>query len=350
MNINLISDTVTRPTAAMLEAMMQAQVGDDVFGADPSVNALETKVAALFGHEAALFCPSGTMTNQIAIKCHTQPLDEMIVEENSHVYQYESAGFGFHSGISLQLIKGQHGIMSAEQIASLIRPVHDWLPISKLVVVENTVNRAGGNYYTLEQLVPISQLCRSRGLAIHLDGARIFNALCETGDTPAEIGALFDSVSVCLSKGLGAPVGSVLTGSSEFIRQARRVRKVFGGGMRQAGYLAAAGMYALDHHVERLKVDHMHAQLLAASLSTLPIVTDIRPVKTNIVIFDLDEKVVKGNHFIEMLKQKDVLVSGFGPQTIRMVTHLDVSSEQIDYVGKVLKSDFRGFKCLKRVL
>jgi threonine aldolase len=339
-NINLISDTVTRPSSGMLEYMMGAEVGDDVFGADPSVNALESKVAAMFGHETAVFCPSGTMTNQIAIKCHTQPLDEMIVEENSHVYQYESSGFAFHSGISLQLVKGEHGIMRAEQIAPLIRPVYDWLPITRLVVLENTVNRAGGNFYTKEQIAPISKLCRKQGLAFHLDGARIFNALCETGDTTQEIGALFDSVSVCLSKGLGAPVGSVLTGSAEFIRKARRVRKVFGGGMRQAGFLAAAGTYALDHQVERLKEDHRHAQSLAKSLEACHLVTYIRPVKTNIVIFDLDEQAIKGVDFIENLRLKGILASGFGPQTIRMVTHLDVSSEQIDYVCKVLKSDF----------
>jgi threonine aldolase len=338
MMVNLISDTVTKPTAGMLEAMFNAEVGDDVFGADPSVHALEQKMADMFAHEAALFCPSGTMTNQIAIKCHTRPLDEMIVEENSHVYQYESAGFAFHSGISLQLVKGEDGIMNADQVKNCIRPRYDWLPLTKLVVIENTVNRAGGAIYSRAQMAPISDLCREQGLAIHLDGARIFNALTETGETPMEIGSLFDSVSVCLSKGLGAPVGSVLIGNRTFISEARRVRKVMGGGMRQAGYLAAAGIYALDHHIDRLKEDHLHARMLSQALREVSGVVNIRPVRSNIVIFDLDPAFMSGEGFIHRLKEGGILVSGFGPQTIRMVTHLDVSGEQIDYVCSVLKS------------
>ncbi len=336
MIINLMSDTVTRPTPGMLDAMFSAEVGDDVFGADPTVNALEQKVAKLFGHEAAVFCPSGTMTNQIAIKCHTQPLDEMIVEENSHVYQYESAGFAFHAGISLQLVKGDHGILKAEQVRNCIRPLYDWLPRTKLVVIENTVNRAGGAVYKLNQIEPISSLCRSEGLAIHLDGARIFNALAETGDSTLEIGALFDSVSVCLSKGLGAPVGSVLTGSQSFIKEARRVRKVMGGGMRQAGYLAAAGIYALDNHIDRLHEDHRHARQLSDTLSLLTWIRNLRPVQSNIVIFDIDPDFMTGQAFIECLRAQHVLASGFGPQTIRMVTHLDVSFDQIGQVCEIL--------------
>jgi threonine aldolase len=336
MTINLISDTVTRPTQGMLEAMYSAEVGDDVFGADPSVNALEQKVAELFGHEAAVFCPSGTMTNQIAIKCHTKPLDEMIVEENSHVYQYESAGFAFHSGISVQLIKGEGGIMCVDQVRESIRPLYDWLPRTKLVVLENTVNRAGGAVYNQSQIEPVSTLCRSEGLSIHLDGARIFNALAETGDSPHAIGALFDSVSVCLSKGLGAPVGSVLTGTQSFIKEARRVRKVMGGGMRQAGYLAAAGIYALDHHINRLHEDHKHARQLSDTLGLLSWIQNIRPVQSNIVIFDVDADFMTAKKFIERLKEDHILVSGFGPQTIRMVTHLDVSSDQIGKVCEIL--------------
>lgn len=335
--INLMSDTVTKPTSGMLRAMIQAEVGDDVFGMDPTVNLLEEKVASMFGHEAAVFCPSGTMTNQLAIKCHTQPLDEMIVEENSHVYQYESAGFAFHSGISIQLINGDQGIMSADQIEAVIRPRYDWLPHSRLVVIENTVNRAGGNYYSLDQLKTISHLCQTKGLAVHLDGARIFNALCETGDSPSDIGRLFDSVSVCLSKGLGAPVGSVLVGNRDFIQLARRFRKVFGGGMRQAGYLAAAGIYALDHHIGRLVEDHHHARILAGTLTDCNYITNLRPVKTNIIIFDLVPNAMNAENFIKKLKDKGVLVSGFGPKTIRMVTHLDVSRAQIESVCKILK-------------
>ncbi|MGI9159406.1 MAG: threonine aldolase family protein, partial [Saprospiraceae bacterium] len=279
--INLISDTVTKPTAGMLRAMWSAEVGDDVFRGDPTVNALEAKCAALFGHEAALFCPSGTMTNQIALKVHTRPLDEVICDENSHIYQYEVGGYAFNSGIGIQLLRGHHGILDAGMIAAAVRPPYDWLPRSTLVVLENTCNKGGGSYYSLENFREIRRVCLEKGLALHLDGARIFNALVETGDSPESVGREMDSISVCLSKGLGAPVGSVLIGSKPFIAEARRVRKALGGGMRQAGYLAAAGIYALDHQVERLQEDHLHARMLAATLSAQDWVTDIRPVRTN---------------------------------------------------------------------
>lgn len=335
--INLISDTVTKPTPGMLQAMMSAEVGDDVFGEDPTVKALEEKVAALFGKEAALFCPSGTMTNQIAIKVHTRPLDEVICEEGSHVYQYEVGGYAFNSGVGINLIAGEYGKVTAAQVAGAIKPLYDWLPQSRLVVLENTCNRGGGSYYNLDEMRPISDVCRERGLKLHLDGARIFNALVETGESPAEVGALFDSVSVCLSKGLGAPVGSLLAGDAELIRQARRVRKVMGGGMRQAGYLAAAGIYALDHHVERLIEDHRRARQLAEAVSALPFVENIRPVQTNILIFD-----VKPPHtaatFLTALEANGVKATAFGPQTIRFVTHLDFTADMATRSVRVLQT------------
>ncbi|GJM33016.1 MAG: threonine aldolase [Saprospiraceae bacterium] len=337
MEINLTSDTVTRPTPGMLEAMMAAKVGDDVFGEDPTVNALEAKIAALFNKEAALFCPSGTMTNQIAIKTHTQPLDEMICDEYSHVYQYETGGYSFNSGIGVNLIQGSNGKITAEQVAAAIKPVYDWLPLSRLVVLENTCNKGGGSYYTIEELAPISQLCRERDLRIHLDGARLFNALVETGESTQDIGPLFDSISICLSKGLGAPVGSLLIGNAAFIRQARRIRKVMGGGMRQSGFLAAAGIYALDHQVDRLKEDNDHAKKLGKVLTELPYVAMVRPVQSNIVIFDLNAPEDSAS-FLEKLAAKKVKAVAFGPQTIRFVTHLEVSELMIDRTIEVLRS------------
>lgn len=334
--INLISDTVTKPTAGMLRAMMTAEVGDDVFREDPTVSALEEKCAALLGHEAGLFCPSGTMTNQIALKVHTRPLDEVICDEMSHIFQYEVGGYAFNSGIGIQLIQTPDGILDAALVEAAVRPLFDWLPRSTLVVVENTCNRGGGSWYPLERIRAIREVCRRRGLALHLDGARLFNALAESGNTPAQIGAEVDSVSLCLSKGLGAPVGSVLTGSRAFIAEARRVRKAMGGGMRQAGYLAAAGIYALDHHVERLPEDHRHARRLAAALAELPYVTNIRPVQTNIAIFDLAAPATPA-HFLEYLGANGMRASTFGPQTIRMVTHLDVNAAMIERAVEILR-------------
>lgn len=336
MTIPLLSDTVTRPTPGMLEAMFHAEVGDDVFREDPTINALEAKCAGLFGHEAALYCPSGTMTNQIALKVHTRPLDEVICDEMSHIFQYEVGGYAFHSGIAVNLLHGENGILTPELVEAAVRPRQDWLPLSRLVVIENTCNKGGGSIYSLERIRGIRAVCQKHGLALHLDGARIFNALVETGDSPASIGAETDSISVCLSKGLGAPVGSVLTGSRAFIAEARRVRKVMGGGMRQAGFLAAAGIYALDHHIERLTDDHAHARMLAAALSELPWVGGIRPVQTNIVIFDLAPPLTPAV-FLEYLKKNGIVASAFGPQTIRFVTHLDVSREMVERVVEVLR-------------
>lgn len=337
MIINLMSDTVTKPTSAMLKAMFAAEVGDDVFGEDPTVNALETQMAKLFGKEAALFCPSGTMTNQIAIKVHTRPLDEVICDEYSHIYQYETGGYASNSGIAINLIKGTNGKITAEQLETVIKPVQDWLPISKLVVLENTCNKGGGSYYTLDEIRPIREVCDRRGLLLHLDGARLFNALVETNEPPKAVGEVFDSISICLSKGLGAPVGSVLIGDQAFIRQARRVRKVMGGGMRQTGYLAAAGIYAVDHHIDRLKKDNERARRLGEVLENLDFVKTVRPVKTNIVIFDL-KKPFTAESFLATLKGKDILAVPFGPQTVRFVTHLDVTEEMIDRTIETLKS------------
>ncbi len=336
MTINLISDTITQPTPAMLEAMMAAEVGDDVFGEDPSVNALQEKVAAMFGKEAALFCPSGTMTNQLAIKVHTRPLDELICDKDSHVYQYETGGYAFNSGVAVNLIDGTYGKITAGQVEAAIKPVHDWLPLSRLVVLENTANKGGGSIYTLDEIKPISQLCRQRSLQLHLDGARLFNALVETGEDTKEVGALFDSLSICLSKGLGAPVGSLLIGEADFIARARRFRKVMGGGMRQAGYLAAAGIYALDHHVERLKEDHRRAKVLGRTLEALPWVAAVRPVQTNIVIFDLAAP-LKADSFLAGLAGQGILAAPFGPATIRFVTHLHFDDKMLERTLEVLQ-------------
>jgi threonine aldolase len=320
--INLISDTVTRPTQAMLEAMMKAEVGDDVFRQDPTINALEKKVASMFRKEAALFCPSGTMTNQIAINIHTQPLDEVIAHQLSHIHQSEGGSYAFHSGVSVTLLPGEKGKITVEQVEAAIKPEYDWTPRSTLVVLENTANIAGGSIYRKEEIAPIADFCRSHGLGLHLDGARIFNALVESGDTTEDIGNLFDTISVCLSKGLGAPVGSLLLGTEAMMKKARRIRKIMGGGMRQAGYLAAAGIYALDNHVERLKEDHKRARDLAKALEKVSFVENIRPVETNIVIFDVIPPYTASS-FLKKLEDNNILAASFGPQTIRLVTHLD---------------------------
>lgn len=336
MIVDLRSDTVTRPTPGMLEAMIGAKVGDDVFGEDPTVAALEEKTAALFGMEAGLFCPSGTMTNQIAIKCFTQPLDEVIADETAHVYRYEGGGIAFNSAASVRLLYGDRGRLTAGLIEAAINPDNIHYPRTSLVVLENTVNRGGGSYYTLEDIEPIAHVCRLKKLRLHLDGARIFNALAETGDDAKSYGRLFDGISVCLSKGLGAPVGSVLLGADDTIRHARRVRKVLGGGMRQAGFLAAAGMYALDHHVTRLKEDHAHARQLAGVLQELPFVRHVMPADTNIVICGLDET-HPAEDFVKNLSAHGILCNTFGRQLIRFVTHLDVTSQMVSYATEVLR-------------
>ena len=284
MIVDFRSDTVTKPTKPMLEAMHSAPVGDDVFGEDPSINALEEFAADLFGMEKAIFCPSGTMTNQIAIKCHTQPGDEVICDELSHVYQYEGGGIAFNAGASVKLLQGDRGRITANLVEQNIQPDDVHRPVSSLVVVENTSNRGGGSCYDFTELEKIGTLCKQKNLAFHIDGARLFNAIVVKKENPKQYGELFDSISICLSKGLGAPVGSLLLGKQDFIKKARRVRKVFGGGMRQAGSLAAAGLFALKNHVERLSEDHDHAIQLNHMLTSLPFVSEILPVETNIII------------------------------------------------------------------
>ena len=336
MEINLMSDTVTKPTQGMLDYMMKAEVGDDVFGEDPTINQLQHRLASMFGHKAALFCPSGTMTNQIAIHAHTGSLSEMICEKSSHVYQFETGGYAFNSRIAISLLEGSEGKIQADQVASAIKPLYDWLPKSELVVIENSCNASGGSYYTLEEAESISKVCFENGLKLHLDGARIFNVLVETGDSPVDWGVLFDSVSICLSKGLGAPVGSVLMGDEEFIQQARRLRKAMGGGMRQAGILAAAGLYALDNHIERLKEDHSRAKQIGYWLGSFSYVAQVRPVFTNIIVFDLKYPVTS-DIFLEALGKEGVKAVSIGPSTIRFVTHLDFTDKMMDRLGSILK-------------
>jgi threonine aldolase len=280
--IELRSDTFTQPTQAMLNAMFAAKVGDDVFGEDFSINELEAHVAEMFGMEAAVFCPSGTMTNQIAINVHTRPGDEVICEQGAHVYFYEGGGIGRLSGCQARTIAGDRGRITAEQIATVINPDDVHRPRTRLVCLENTCNRGGGSTYSMQQIKAIRALCDEQQLSLHLDGARIFNAIVANNESPRDYGKIFHSISVCLSKGLGAPVGSVLLGTSDFVKQARRTRKVLGGGMRQAGYLAAAGLYALKNHVERITEDHNHAKMLAEALNQTSWVKQVLPVETNI--------------------------------------------------------------------
>ena len=336
MIINLISDTVTKPTKNMLDFMFAAEVGDDVFKGDPSVNALEKAAADLFGKEAALFCPSGTMTNQIAIKTHTQPMDELICDKDSHVYLYENGGYAYNSGIAISLIDGQYGKITASQIEASIKPDFDWLPNSKLVVLENTCNKGGGSYYTLDEITPIHQVCQAKNLKLHLDGARLFNALVETEESTQEVGSYFDSISICLSKGLGAPVGSVLIGDPSFIKRARKFRKSMGGGMRQAGYIAAGAMFALKNNVARLKIDNDRAKHIGNVLEEQDYVEKVKPVKTNIVIFDLAQN-ISTEDFLKKIGEFGIQASAFGPRSIRFVTHLDISQEMMDKIETSLR-------------
>jgi threonine aldolase len=327
--IDLRSDTVTKPSPAMMEAMFNAEVGDDVLGDDPTVIALEKMMAGMFGKEASVFCPSGTMTNQVAIKVHTNPGDEVICDVMSHIYNFEGGGIGFNSGCSVKVIQGNNGRMKPGQVLACLNPpdnVH--YPFTKLVVAENTSNKGGGSIYKYADLEAISQICKDKNLKYHLDGARLFNAMVETGEKPEDFGRIFDSISICFSKGLGAPIGSVLIGNQEFITRARRVKKVFGGGMRQAGYLAAAADFAIKNNIPRLKDDHLRARKLGEFLSTLTYVTEVLPVESNIVIFSIDKRRT-GDEMIKLLADKGLWVVGFGPQTLRLVTHLDFDDEKL---------------------
>lgn len=335
--IDLRSDTVTKPSKEMLAAMIQAEVGDDVFGEDPTVKRLQEKLALDFGMEEALFCPSGTMCNQIAMNVHTRPLDEIICDKLSHVYYYETGGYAFNSGCSIRLIDGDKGRITAGQVEENIQADFDWLPVSKLVVVENTCNKGGGAVYDLGELKKIAKLCKERGLKLHLDGARFYNALLASHTQIKDYWGLFDSISICLSKGLGAPVGSVLLGDKVFIKRAKKVRKAFGGGMRQVGILAAAGLYALENNIAKLEEDHQHAALLANELKERAYISKVVEPQTNIVIFDLNKDVAV-QHFLDYLKSREVLAVQFGPQTVRMVTHLDIDRTSVNKVLEILKA------------
>ncbi|RLD77260.1 MAG: threonine aldolase [Bacteroidetes bacterium] len=335
--IDLRSDTVTRPTPEMLDAMFSAKVGDDVFGDDPTVKELESKTGKMFGMEAALFTPSGTMANQIGINVHVQPGDEVICDETSHIYNFEGGGIAFNSGASVRLIHGDRGRITAEQVQECINPDNEHYACTKLVSIENTANKGGGSCYDLTEVKKISQFCIENKLGFHLDGARLFNALVKTGDSPEGYGTLFDSISICLSKGLGAPIGSVLMGNTNFIKKARRVRKKFGGGMRQAGYLAAAGIYAIDHNISRLKDDHDMAKEIGKVLQKCSFVEELMPIETNIIIFKLNDK-YNDTQFLHLLEEKGILAVGFGPQTIRFVTHLDFTENMLGEVFRALKT------------
>ncbi|WP_405566420.1 threonine aldolase family protein [Polaribacter sp. Asnod6-C07] len=338
MVIDLISDTVTKPTSEMLAAMMNAKVGDDVFKMDPTVNALEQKAAKMFGMEDALFFPSGTMANQTAIKLHTQPGDLIIADKYAHIYNYESGGAAFNSGVTCKLIDGKRGMFTANQIEEFaaVKP-QIYLPFTKMICVENTTNKGGGACWDFSELEKIKQVAQKNNLAYHLDGARLFNAMVAKNETPKQYGALFDTISICLSKGLGAPIGSLLLGSKKDIAYALRLRKLLGGGMRQVGFLAAAGIYALDNNVERLAEDHKKAKEIAAVLETCSYITKIEPVETNILIFYVDDKIGADN-FIDKMAAKNILLTPMGEGKIRIVTHLDYTDDMHEILLKELKA------------
>ena len=320
----------------MLAAMMSAKVGDDVFGEDPSINELENLSAEMFGMESAIFCPSGTMTNQIGIKCHTQPGDELICDESAHVYQYEGGGIAFNSGASVKLLQGDRGRINAAQVKAAINPYDDHKAHTSIVCIENTSNRGGGSCYDFEEIKQIQKVCRENNLKFHLDGARLFNALVEKNETPKQYGEVFDSISICISKGLGCPVGSLLIGKKDFIKKARRLRKVFGGGMRQAGFLAAAGIYALKNQVNRLKEDHQHARQLATSLEQKNFVKMVLPVETNIIIFELNDSIT-APALVGKLKEENILGYAISAKRVRLVLHLDVTKEMVDRTIEVIE-------------
>jgi threonine aldolase len=335
--IDYRSDTLTKPTAGMLAAMHSAKVGDDVFGEDPTVNELESYSASLFGMEASLFCPSGTMTNQIAIKCHTQPGDEVICDHLSHIYQYEGGGIAFNSGASVRLLEGNFGRINAQQVENAINPDDVHKPITSLVSLENTANRGGGTCYQFNEFQLIKEVCLKNNLKLHLDGARLFNAIIAQKEKPADYGKVFDSISVCLSKGLGAPVGSVLLGNKDFIKKARRIRKVFGGGMRQAGIIASGALYAVQHQVDRLQEDHDHAQMILSALKQKDFVGTINPVETNIILFE-----VKGRFTAKELEKKlldqGIKTIAMTSTQIRIVVHLDITPEMVAETIRVIES------------
>jgi len=336
--IDYRSDTITRPTPEMLHAMMSAKVGDDVFGEDETVNALEAKIADLLGKEAALFCPSGTMTNQLAVNVHTHPGDEIILSSIAHIYYYEGGGIARNSGVSACLLDGDRGRFTAKDVLDHINPTDDiHRPLTRMVAIENTMNKGGGAVWDLNEIKKIAAVCRTHQLKFHIDGARLFNAVAETGIPVLEYAQEFDSVSICLSKGLGCPVGSLLVGEKDFINKARRVRKVWGGGMRQAGFLAAAGIYALDHHVERLAEDNRKAKQLGEVLQALPFVESVLKVESNIVIFNLKPEVSVAD-ILARLEENQVYGFGIGKNQVRLVTHLEITDQMLEETIQVLQS------------
>lgn len=337
MMIDYRSDTVTKPTPAMMEAIMKAPVGDDVFGEDPSINSLEKLGAELFGMEAGLFCPSGTMTNQIAIKCHTQPGDDVICDSTAHVYQYEGGGIAFNAGASVRLLSGDRGRITVAQVYEGINADDVHKPHTSLVCLENTSNRGGGSCYEMSEMKAIRKICDENGLILHLDGARLYNAIVAKDEDPKEYGQVFHSISVCLSKGLGCPVGSILLGNAATIKKARRIRKVFGGGMRQAGFLAAAGIYALQNHVERLRDDHEAAQKIATALAGSKIAGTVLPVETNIIIFEVLAPYTPKT-LVEKLKEQGIYGYAISPTQMRLVTHLDITPEMVEKTIQVFQS------------
>ena len=338
MIIDLISDTVTKPTPKMLESIMNAKVGDDVFKMDSTTNELQKKAAAMFGMEDALFFPSGTMANQTAIKLHTQPGDKLFCDKYAHVYNYEGGGAAFNSGVTCKLIDGDRGMFTAKQLQEAISGRSDiHVPYSSLVCIENTTNKGGGACWDFSELEKLQKLSKQNNLAFHMDGARLFNALVAKNESAKQYGALFDTISICLSKGLGAPIGSILLGSKLHIAKALRIRKLLGGAMRQVGFLAAAGIYALDNHVERLAEDHKKAKEIGRVLEEVTYVTKVEKIETNIVIFYVDDKIGDTN-FIQQMASKNILLTPMGEGKIRIVTHLDYTNEMHEILLKELKN------------
>ncbi|WP_299100502.1 low specificity L-threonine aldolase [uncultured Winogradskyella sp.] len=335
MIIDLRSDTVTKPTKEMLEAMMSAQVGDDVFREDPTVNELEARLAKMFGKDKALFFPSGSMANQIAIKLHTNPGEQVICDKYAHIYNYEVGGVAFHSGASCKLIDGNRGMFTATQVEEAINPPEYYYSQTSLVEVENTTNKGGGACWDFNEFENIKKVCKSNNLGFHIDGARLWNAMVAKNESTLQYGHTFDTISICLSKGLGCPVGSVLIGDKDIMKQSLSLRKLFGGNMRQIGYLAAAGLYALDNNIERLADDHKRAKEIGEVLSKLSIIKKVEPIETNIVIFELNDDVDE-KQFLNNLNEKNIRIIGMGSNKLRMVTHLDYTDQMHDKLLEVL--------------
>jgi len=338
MIIDLRSDTVTKPSKGMLDAMLNANVGDDVYKEDETVNRLEKRIAELFNKPRALFFPSGTMANQTALKLHTNPGDQVICDKYSHIFNYEGGGASFNSGISCKLLDGDRGMFTAKQVIEAMNPPDFYhSPLTALVEIENTTNKGGGACWDINEIKKIKAICNDYKLGFHLDGARLWNAMVVKNEMPEDYGQLFDTISVCLSKGLGCPVGSVLVGDDDLMEGAIRIRKILGGGMRQIGYLAAAGLYALDHNINMLQNDHKRALELGALLATLSYIKKVEPIETNIVIFELNEDVDE-TAFLTDLNNKGIKIISMGSNKLRMVTHLDYSNEQHIKVLNLLKT------------